>query len=214
MAKTLEKEAVAAIEQAIFTAQQNGRHPDLHSIAAIFNCTYQSVCYIRRRIEKHQRTGVDDRKKSGRKPLPETNQMAASLRELLQKRPELDQAALSDFLLDRFGKRVCQATVSRMLKKNGIPHKISNKLYKKTKLFTANGTLAPVEVRSKGVTTKASPDLPAVSHENYKSPYAPAVMSSSSLAYSMAAAANSISIGFSESLAEASSRAVYTNPYA
>src|SRR4051794_22014763 len=131
MAKTLEKETVAAIEQAILTAQKAGRQPDLHAIARIFNCTYQSVCYIRRRIEKHQRTGIDDRKKPGRKPLPEQDRMAQSLRELLQRRPELDQSALSDFLFEEYGKRVCQATISRILKKNAIPHKISNKLYKK-----------------------------------------------------------------------------------
>jgi transposase len=213
MAKTLDKEIVAAIEHAILTAQRTGRHPDLHAIAAIFNCTYQSVCYIRRRIEKHQRTGIDDRKKSGRKPIPEQDRMAASLRELLQKRPELDQSTLSNYLFDEFGKRVCQATISRMLKKNKIPHKISNKLYKRSKLFTAQEGQARVEDNSRDLAASALSELPTASYESYKSPYAPAATPSTDLAFSMAAAANSINMGFSESLAKASNGIVYSNPY-
>jgi transposase len=186
MAKTLEKETVTAIEHAILTAQKAGKHADLHAIAGIFNCTYQSVCYIRRRIEKHQRTGIDDRKKAGRKPLAQQELMAESIRNLLAKRPELDQSAISDCLFEEFGVRVCQATISRLLKKNGIPHKISNKLYKKSKLFTttAEGKPMPVEEdNSREVAASALSSLPnGVYGSSYKSPYpptdmAPAVMS-------------------------------------
>jgi transposase len=177
MAKTLEKETVAAIEQAILTAQKNRRRADLHAIASIFNCTYQSVCYIRRRIEKHQRTGVDDRKKSGRKPTPGKDQMVETIRELLQRRPELDQSALSDYIFDEFGKRVCQATISRMLKNNGIPHKVSNKLYKRSKLFVTQhegkGKVAVTEDSSRELAASALSELPTASYDSYKSPYAP-----------------------------------------
>ena len=173
MAKTLEKETVAAIERTILTAQKAGKNPDLYAIAGIFNCTYQSVCYIRRRLEKHQRTGIDDRKKAGRKPLADQDRMAESIKKLLAERPELDQSAISDCLFDEFGVRVCQATISRMLKKNGIPHKISNKLYKKSKLFTTapGGKTVPVEVdNAREVAASALSSLP---NGTYKSPYPP-----------------------------------------
>jgi transposase len=185
MAKTLEKETVTAIEHAILTAQKAGRHPDLHAIAGVFNCTYQSVCYIRRRLEKLQRTGVDDRKKAGRKPLADQDRMAESIRNLLAKRPELDQSAISDYLFDEFGVRVCQATVSRLLKKNGIPHKISNKLYKKSKLFatTLEGKTV-VEDREREVAASALSELPTASYESpYKSPYPPADLASAAMAF-------------------------------
>jgi transposase len=195
MAKTLEKDTVAAIELAILTAQKAGRHPDLHAIAGIFNCTYQSVCYIRRRVEKHQRTGVDDRKKAGRKPLADQDRMAESIRNLLAKRPELDQSAISDYLFDEFGVRVCQATVSRLLKKNGIPHKISNKLYKKSKLFTTNPEgKVMVEDNSREVAASALSSLPTSMYESpYKSPYPPTDMASAVMTFSGQAASNASS---------------------
>ena len=173
MAKTLEKEVVAAIEMAIITAQKAGRHPDLHAIAAIFNCTYQSVCYIRRRIEKHQRTGLDERKKAGRKPVGDQAKMAESIKALLARRPELDQSAICDYLFDEHGVRICQATVSRLLKRNGIPHKISNKLYKKSKLFTTN---EGQQVAEEGFRNMAG-SLSIASHETYRSPYTSTVPS-------------------------------------
>ena len=185
MAKTLEKDTVAAIELAILTAQKAGRHPDLHAIAGIFNCTYQSVCYIRRRLEKHQKTGIDDRKKAGRKPLADQDRMAKSIRGLLAKRPELDQSAISDYLFDEFGVRVCQATVSRLLKKNGIPHKISNKLYKKSKLFTTNPEgRVMIEDNSREVAASALSSLPTALYESpYKSPYPPTDLTSADMTF-------------------------------
>jgi transposase len=171
MAKTLEKEVVAAIELAITNAQKSGQPPDLHAIAARFNCTYQSVCYIRRRIEKHQRTGVDDRKKPGRKPLADRDKMAESIKGLLARRPGLDQSAIRDCLFDEYGVRLCQATISRMLRRNAIPHKISNKLYKKSKLFTTNeGCVIAGEASGAAATYP----LPSASDETCKSPYASA----------------------------------------
>lgn len=200
MAKTLEKETVTAIEHAILTAQKAGRHPDLHAIAGIFNCTYQSVCYIRRRLEKLQRTGVDDRKKAGRKPLADQDRMAESIRSLLAKRPELDQSAISDYLFDEFGVRVCQATVSRLLKKNAIPHKISNKLYKKSKLFTTNleGKTVVEDLGDKEMEVAASAlsELPtALCESPYKSPYPPADLASAAMAFGGQAAENGESYG-------------------
>jgi len=192
MAKILEKDTVAAIELAILTAQKAGRHPDLHAIAGIFNCTYQSVCYIRRRLEKLQKTGVDDRKKAGRKPLADQDRMAESIRGLLAKRPELDQSAISDYLFDEFGVRVCQATVSRLLKKNGIPHKISNKLYKKSKLFTTSPEgMVMVEDNSREVAASALSSLPTALYESpYKGPYPPTDLSSADMTFSGQAASN------------------------
>jgi len=190
MAKTLEKETVTAIERAILTAQKAGKQADLHAIAGIFNCTYQSVCYIRRRLEKHQRTGIDDRKKAGRKPLAGQDRMAESIKTLLAQRPELDQKAISDYLFDEFGVRVCQATISRILKKNAIPHKISNKLYKKSKLFTTDseGKVTPVaEDNSREVAASALSSLP---NGVYKSPYPPTDMVSAVMTFNSQVAPN------------------------
>lgn len=157
MARTLDKEVVTAIERAIIAAQKAGRNPDLHAIAAVFSCTYQSVCYIRRRIEKHQRTGMDDRKKAGRKPSADHDKIAAAVSGLLARRPGLDQSAISDYISDEFGVRMCQASVSRMLKKNAIPHKVSNRLYKKSKLVTASESGLMTEQSS----MKAKPSAPS-----------------------------------------------------
>jgi transposase len=222
MAKTLEKETVTAIEHAILTAQKAGKHADLHAIAGIFNCTYQSVCYIRRRLEKHQRTGIDDRKKAGRKPLAGHDRMAESIRNLLAKRPELDQSAISDYLLDEFGVRVCQATISRILKKNGIPHKISNKLYKKSKLFTTNPDgKVMVEDNAREVAASALSSLP---NGVYKSPYPPTDMVSAPMIFNGHAtsiesshdenqAASSIDMNFHGSPMPGTNMVNYMTPY-
>jgi hypothetical protein len=127
MAKTLEKGVAAAIELAILEAQRTRRNPDLPCTTALTN-----PCYIRRRIERHQRTGVDDRKTAGRKPLAEQDKSAEAVKRLLA------QSAICDYIFDEFGVEVCQATVSRIFKRNGIPHKASNRLYRKSKLSTAN----------------------------------------------------------------------------
>jgi transposase len=169
MAKTLEKEVVAAIELAIIAAQNAGRHPDLHAIATIFNCTYQTACYIRRRIEKHRRTGIDYRKKAGRKPLVDQDKIAESIRGLLVRRPELDQSAICNHIFDEFGVRLCQATVSRILKKNAIPHKVSNRLYQKSKLFTTSKSRLRIGEISQKATANVLSSLPKASDGPHKS---------------------------------------------
>ena len=182
MAKTLKKEVVSAIEQAIWEAWNSNRYPDLHAIAETFNTSYQSVCYIRRRIEKHQRTGVDDRKKPGRKPISESEQMVNAILDLLARSPELNQKAVSDILYEQFGKRLCQASISRIYKKHGIPHKISNKFYKKSKLFTTHPTgQVMVADNSREIAASALSSLPnavvasfqAGAERTYQSPYGP-----------------------------------------
>ena len=225
MARTLEKDTVAAIELAITTAQKAGRHPDLHAIGGIFNCTYQSVCYIRRRLEKLQRTGIDERKKVGRKPLADQDRMAESIRGLLARRPELDQSAISDFLFDEFGLRVCQATVSRLLKKNGIPHKISNKLYKKSKLFTTNPEgKVMLEDNSRDVAASALSSLPTAMYESpYQSPYPPTDLAGAVMTFNNQAAANgssyedgqaaSIDVAFNGTSAPGTNLVSYMTPY-
>ena len=224
MAKTLEKETVTAIELAILTAQKAGKHPDLHAIAGIFNCTYQSVCYIRRRLEKHQRTGIDDRKKAGRKPLAGQERLAESIKSLLANRPELDQSAISDHLFHEFGVRVCQATISRMLKKNAIPHKISNKLYKKSKLFTTDSKGKPMPVKADNSREVAASALSSLPNGVYKSPYPPidmasavmtfnAQMASNSPSYDENQAASAMDMTFHGSPTSGTSMANYMTPY-
>ncbi|KAG9245427.1 hypothetical protein BJ878DRAFT_397971, partial [Calycina marina] len=138
MAKTLKKEKVSAIERDIWAAWNANQYPDLHAIAESYGCSYQSVCYIRRRIEKLERTGIDERKKSGRKPIPEEEYMASAILDILTRKPESNQREVSDAIYEQFGKRLCQASISRIYKKHGIPHKISNKLYKNSKMFTTH----------------------------------------------------------------------------
>jgi transposase len=213
MAKTLGKETVAAIEQAILTAQKAGRYADLPAIAAIFNCTYQSVCYIRRRVEKHQRTGIDERKKAGRKPFPEKNQMALSIREHLQRRPYLDQGALSNYLFEEFGRRVSQATISRLLKKDGIPHKISNKIYKKSKLFNTQSEDQAKDVdNSMKVAASALSELPVNSYPNYKGFYALPRRHSGDTALHEPSAAAQLGMELDESLLAVTNGVLHNGP--
>ena len=171
MAKTLEKDVVAAIELAVVAAQRTGKSPDLHGIAAIFNCTYQSVCYIRRRMEKHQQTGVDDRKKAGRKPSADHDKVAEAVKGLLESTPGLDQTTISEYIFDEFGVRMCQATVSRMLRRNAIPHKVSNRLYRNSRLVRASGRASCGVQPSKRATARTSSSTPTTSCGMYESTY-------------------------------------------
>jgi len=190
MAKTLKKDTVSAIEQAIWTAWNENTYPDLHAIAEMFDTSYQSVCYIRRRIEKHQRTGIDDRKKPGRKPISESDQMVTAILDLLARSPELNQKAVSDMLYEQFGKRLCQASISRIYKKHGIPHKISNKFYKKSRLFTTHPTGQVMVVdNSREIAASALSSLPTAmvaslqtgAQNTYKSPYGPGQLAGATL---------------------------------
>lgn len=129
--------------------------------------------------------------------------MAESIRGLLAKRPELDQSAISDYLFDEFGVRVCQATVSRLLKKNGIPHKISNKLYKKSKLFTTNPEgRVMVEDNSREVAASALSSLPNALYESpYKSPYPPTDLTSADMTFNGQTTSNGTTYEDSQSAA-------------
>jgi len=144
--------------------------------------------------------------------MPEKDLMTESIRDILQKRPELDQAALSDYLFDEFGVRVCQATISRILKKNGIPHKISNKWYKKSKLFTTHGGQVVIEDPSRTLAATALSELPTSSYESYKSPYGSKAVSSTDFALNLASASvmAPVGMGFGESLVEASDGVLYS----
>ena len=199
MAKTLGKEVAAAIELAILDAQKNGRIPDLHGIAAVHSCTYQSVCYIRRRIEKHQRTGVDGRKKAGRKPVAEQDKIAEAVKGLLARRPELDQSAICGYIFDEFGVKICQATVSRILKRNAIPHKASNRLYKNSKLFPVNerGT-----VNASMTTATGHLSLPADSCETHQIPHDSVNVASENAALSSLLVSPSTHVAFRDGTGE------------
>jgi transposase len=171
MAKTLEKEVVAAIELTLVAAQKRGKNPDLHGIAAIFNCTYQSVCYIRRRIEKLQQTGVDDRKMAGRKPSADRDKVAEAVKDLLERTPGLDQKAICEYIFDELGVKICQATVSRMLRRNEISHKVSNRLYRNSRLVTASGRASIDGQTSKRAKGRAPLSTPTTLWEIHESIY-------------------------------------------
>lgn len=194
MAKTLPKEVVTAIELAIQIAHAKGKIPDLVAIAAIYDTTYESCSRIRRRLVKFERTGIDDRKKAGPKPLKGMDgaQVASFIRKLLDSRPDLDQKGISACLLQEFGVVLGQSTVSRLMKANGIPHKQSNKFYRKTKLVSTNPEgkvmALPLENQDEGrdineegdemhLAASALSQLPGLGllqseGESYKSPYA------------------------------------------
>ena len=103
----------------------------------MFDTSYKSVTCIRRRMERHRVTGIDDRKRPGKKPLENEAAIAEAARELITSRPEVDQTGVGGFLFERFGQRLHQSTISRLLKKYEIPHKMTNKLYKRTKLVVS-----------------------------------------------------------------------------
>lgn len=175
MARTLPKPVVEAIELAINIAHQQGKAPDLIKIAEIFNTTYESVGRIRRRIVRFARTGIDERKKAGPKPLKGQNEdeVAQFVRDLLAQRPELGQKAVSDCCLEKFGVRIGQSTISRLMKGRGIPHKRTCKLYPKTKLVSTHpdGIIMPVS-SERVPAAEASPDYTvAPPIRSYTSPY-------------------------------------------
>ncbi len=140
MARTLPKATGAAIETALQIAHNRGKPADMVTIAAIFDTTYESVSRIRRRMVRFQQTGIDDRKKPGPRPLKDQDesQVADAIRVLLNERPELDQKGISEVLFGQFGVHFGQSTISRLMKNKGIPHKRTNKFYKKTKLVSTH----------------------------------------------------------------------------
>jgi len=140
MAPRLPQHVVDAIEVAINIAHTAGKRPDMENIALIFNTTYESITRIRRRLRDFERTGVDNRKKSGRKRLQGLgeDEIAQFVGELIQTRPDLDQKGISEVLMERFQLKIGQSTISRLMKDKGIPHKRTNRLYRKTKLVSTN----------------------------------------------------------------------------
>jgi len=134
MAPTLPKEVVAAIEVALARNREANRHPDMYAVAEVFNCSYQTVRHIKLRVETFLQTGVDDRKKSGRKPKFNELLVIQEMRALLARQQGLDQSAVSDYLFETFGVRYTKSAISRMYTKYQIPHKVSNKMYGKSKI--------------------------------------------------------------------------------
>lgn len=138
------------------------------AIAAIFDTTYESVTRIRRRMVKIERTGIDDRKKPGRRPLQDQSEadIAQFIRETLAIYPEYNQKTIGTCILEHFGVQFHQSTISRLMKTNAIPHKQSNRWYKKSKLVSTHpeGKIAPLPERNVAFGT---PD----GQVEYRSPY-------------------------------------------
>ncbi|PVH87472.1 hypothetical protein DL98DRAFT_509732 [Cadophora sp. DSE1049] len=151
MARTLPKPTVAAIETAIQIAHAQNKAPNMTAIAAIFSTTYETVTRIRRRLMKFERTGIDERKRSGPKYLKSQNEetVVNTIRLFVEAHPGTDQKAVCDKLEESFGVRYSQSTVSRLMKVKGIPHKRTNKFYKKARLVSTHpdGEIMPLPER-------------------------------------------------------------------
>ena len=176
MARTLPKPTVAAIETAIQIAHDRDKPADMVAIAAIFDTTYETVSRIRRRMIRFERTGVDDRKKPGPPPLKNQNeaQVADAIRVLLDQRPELDQKGVCEVLLEQFGVQFGQSTISRLMKNKGIPHKRTNKFYKKTQIVSTHPEGQVMPLPSERMAATALSVLNMSNDRPYTSPYAPA----------------------------------------
>ena len=98
-----------------------------------------------------ERTGLDERKRSGPKYLKSQNEDAVinTIRLFVETNPGTDQKAICDKLEERFGVRYSQSTISRLMKIKGIPHKRTNKFYKKAKLVSTHpeGEVMPLPER-------------------------------------------------------------------
>ncbi|KAH7410966.1 hypothetical protein BKA64DRAFT_741590 [Cadophora sp. MPI-SDFR-AT-0126] len=185
MAPTLPKPTVVAIETAIQIAHAQNKGPDMTAIATIFSTTYQTVIRIRRRLLKFERTGVvDEHKRSGPKYLKSQNEEAIvnTIRLFVEGHPGTGQKAVCDELEEKFGVRYSPITVSRLMKVKGIPHKNTNKFYKKAKLVSTHpdGEVMPLpETVEEGLRV-----ADGVVYEPYFSPYAqPIAAGNSSVRY-------------------------------
>jgi len=205
MARTLPKPTVAAIETAIQIAHERGKPPDMVAIAAIFDTTYESVSRIRRRMIRFERTGVDDRKKPGPRPLKnqDESQVADAIRVLLDQRPELDQKGVCEVLLEQFGVQFGQSTISRLMKNKGIPHKRTNKFYKKTQIVSTHPEGQVMPLPNERMAATALSVLTMSNDKPYTSPYSPANTS---------AVVTSAST-YDGNMASSSARIVYQTPY-
>ncbi|KAE8449231.1 hypothetical protein EG329_008398 [Mollisiaceae sp. DMI_Dod_QoI] len=179
MAPTLPKPVVAAIETAIQIAHNQGKAPDMVTIATIFNTTYESVARIHRRLRKFEATGIDDRKRPGPKPLQNQDErdIARFIRGLLEERPELDQKTVGKEIEGKYGTSFGRSTISRLMKKNGIPHKRTNQFYRKTKIVSTHpdGYVMPLEratQETRNVDDQFAGLSAVASVTEYSSPYA------------------------------------------
>ncbi|KAK0119865.1 hypothetical protein ONS95_011295 [Cadophora gregata] len=180
MARTLPKPTVAAIETAIQIAQAQNKAPNIPAIAAVFFTTYETVSRIRRRLLRFEFTGVDERKRSGPKYLKSQNEEAVvnTIRLFVEAHPGTDQKAVCYKLEEVFGVRYSQSTVSNLMKVRGIPHKKTNKFYKKAKLVSThpNGMIMPLPEIMEDRTNV----IEGVVSAPYVSPYAGPVVATSS----------------------------------
>jgi len=132
-------------------AHTQNKAPDMTAIASISSTIYESATRIRRRLIKFERTGIDERKRSGPKYLKSQNEDAVinTIRLFDETNPGTDQKAICDKLEERFGLRYSQSTVSMLMKIKRIPHKRTNKFYKKAKLVSTHpdGEIMPLPER-------------------------------------------------------------------
>lgn len=140
MARTLPKPTVSAIETALQIAHAQEKTPDMQAIATIFSTTYETVTRIRRRLLRFEATGIDERKRSGPKYLKSQNEEAVTktIRTFVEANPGVDQKTVGDRLEKDFGVTFSQSTISRLMKVKGIPHKKTNRYYKKARLVSTH----------------------------------------------------------------------------
>lgn len=194
MAPTLPKATVVAIEHALQLAEDNNQKPNFEAIAAIFFTTYTTVSRIHRRNKKRVETGIDERKRAGPKPTikspEEEEQIALSIKALIEREPNYNQSDISEWAERELGIKLSQGSWSRFLKRNAVPHKQSHKMFPKSKLvvtkdvavktFSRKKTVVVDDGEALAVSALAQMPLP-VDQQMYSSPYAQIEAASSHL---------------------------------
>lgn len=187
MAPVLPKPTVTAIELALQLADDNNQKPNFEAIASIFFTTYTTVTRIRRRNKKRAETGIDERKRAGPKPTIKTPeeeaQIALSIKALIEREPNYNQADISEWAERELGVKLSQGSWSRFMKRNAVPHKQSHKMFPKSKLVVTKDVVVKRFSRKKAVVVDEGEALAAsalaqmplpVGQQLYSSPYAQA----------------------------------------
>jgi transposase len=178
MAPVLPKEVVSSIECAIELALKSNRRPDRNAIAAIFNTTYASVSRIEKRVELRLITGIIPIHKPSGPRSRKTPEVVQAIKDLLLRRPTLDQSAISDYIREELGVSMSQGSVSRLLKEHDIPHKRTHAHHRKLRILPGK-EWDKVTVRNRGGEFVRQA-------EGYVSPYAPIANADESIAYTPA----------------------------
>jgi transposase len=180
MGRALPKEVVAAIELAINIAYSQNKRPDLKGIAAIFNASYEAARYINCRIRTINATGSYPKKKPGPKLLHGANQeeIEQCVREIVERDPEVQMKEILRVLKEKLDVELSTTTVSRFIKRKGIPligAGVGNRNIKKTMAMIAAEESEHLGQPGPGFVDSEQQRNLDEDRPMYNSPYAPTI---------------------------------------